>query len=140
MKRLLYLPFALFSLSACDDKIVDTIPPHATTDLLVKWQGLSTHEVDTTPAGQVASDNTTTYPAGSYYLEFTPTEMLVYAGATVSKLSAYTVANNVITLQPAVAGEGAQRIEDITPTRLVLTTTRLGSGSNTKALTTTYGR
>ena len=130
---------ALLGLSACSrsDDPPPTLAPAA--PLLAKWEGVRTHQVDTAPSGAVTYDNTPPYPAASYFLEFTATEVLVYAGTSVSKRVAYTRTGNTITPTPAVPGDTPQEIKELTASRLVLTSAA-AAGANTRTLTTTYSR
>ena len=139
MKKMLPLLWAaLLALSSCAGSD-DPQPAPTPAPLLAKWEGVSTHQVDTAPSGAVTYDQTTPYPAGSYFLEFTATEVLVYSGTSVSKRFAYTRTGNTLTPTPAVPGDTPQEIKELTVSRLVLTSTA-AAGANTRTLTTTYSR
>jgi hypothetical protein len=140
MKKIIPLFWALtMGLAGCSSADNPQPTPTPTASLQAKWQGVTTQQVDTTPSGAVVYDNTTTYPAGSYYIEFTANEVLLYSNTTVSKRFAYTRTGNTITPTQAVAGDSPQQIKELTDSRLVLTSAT-PKGANTMTLTTTYSR
>jgi hypothetical protein len=134
MKKMLPVFFAaLVGLASCSKS---NNPAPQTPQLEAKWQGLTTVETNAGPGGLVT---THTYPSGSYYLEFTPTEVLVYQGATVSNRFTYSRTGNRIEPSPGTSGEPLE-IKELTSSRLVVLTYIYSGGIVDRTLSTTYSR
>jgi hypothetical protein len=140
MKHLLLALFALFSLAAagCSKGTPEPSLPTPPVSLLGTWQGISQRTVETTPAGDPVSDRTTMFAPGTYSIQLTSLEFIVYSGATVSRHWNYTRTGNI--LQPTNAAEETYTVQELLATRLVLTRTSPGAGNNTQQHTLTYAR
>jgi hypothetical protein len=141
MRKILPLFFAaLLGLASCSKSSDDAQPNTQVAGLVGRWQGVSTRAVETTPSGQTASDQTQTFSTGSYSVDITTTEFVVYSGSVVDKRNTYTKVGNVLQLS-GTPGTNLT-IQEQTATRLVLTnpTTPTVNQNNTAVRTTIYAR
>lgn len=132
MKKLLHLLLVAFvGLSSCTKS--DEPPPAA--PLQGKWEYVNEREVITSPTGAVVSDKSTTYRAGTHFLEFTDLRLFYYVYSVLTDSGNYTRTGNTLTTD---VGDPLQ-ITELTTSRLVLTTTG-ASGANTSTRTLTHRR
>jgi hypothetical protein len=137
-KLLLALLLASATLSSCQKNETEPAATPAPS-LEGRWQGVSKREV-VMSINSPTTDQTTAFPANSYSVEFTATELIVYDGPTVSTRSTYTRRGNLILNTGATASPNeTNTILELTASRLVVEF-RVSSASSTTTQTLTFSR
>ncbi len=140
MKKLLLLFLALtLCLSSCKKDSVDSQPVVQMQLLQGKWAGVSTRAIQKNSAGQIVSDKTFMLSPGSYGIDISATEVIIYYNGALNSRHDYTVSGN--TIQETGSSREASTVDQLNATRLVITQPETApAAGNTLFRTITYSR